>query len=78
MQNLMVILTLFIYERNTLYIAYTPFGQISSRNWKLFVYTETSYLDYFEYVEINGDVQFFFFWPKIFFLCKFGLKIESC
>ena len=39
----------------------TLFGQTSSQNSKLFVYSEIWYLDYFEYVELNGDVHFLFF-----------------
>ena len=33
-------------------------------------------LDYFEFVEFNGDV--YFFCSKIPFLDKFGLKIQNC
>ena len=56
----------------------TIFGQIWSKTSKLSVYADVGHLDWFKYVEFNGDIHLFRFWPEIPFLGKFGPKIKNC
>ena len=51
--------------------------KIWSRKSKLFVLAEMSYLDYFEYAGLNGDVRFFCFGLEILFLEKFDAKNQK-
>ena len=55
-----------------------PFGQIWSQNSKFSAYAETWYLDYFEYAQFNGDLNFFHFAPEILILGKLSPKIQNC
>ena len=52
----------------------TLFGQTWAKNSKLSVKTEIWFEDYFKSAVFHGEVNFFFFRPKISFSCKFCLN----
>ena len=54
------------------------FGQVWSKKLKLLVYTESWYLDQFEYAKFRDGVHFFYFQLEIPFLGKFGPKTQNC
>ena len=63
MQNL-VVMFIFCFWQQISFLS-----EVGSKNQKCQVNLK------FEFAEFNGDVHFFHFWPKTFFLGKFGPKI---